>query len=137
MHKLIYGGKAIVAIAASWAIGASLYIFFSPISGQVVTASGIFGDSSTVVETFTKEQSWYEAQGLWGVFVLVIFSGLYLLAARLAWRSNYVALAFVSVIAVALSIITGFSIGGVYLPAALGLFVATLMFLSSKLLGSR
>ncbi len=137
MYKLIYGGKAIVAIAASWAIGASLYIFFSPISVQVVTASGIFGDSSTVVETFTKEQSWHEAQGLWGVFVLVIFSGLYLLAVRLAWRSNYVALAFVSVTAVALSIITGFSIGGVYLPAALGLFVATLMFLSSKLLGSR
>jgi hypothetical protein len=135
VQKLIYGGKLIVAMAGSWAIGASLFIFFSPVTARGVTSRS-FRDSSIVVETFTKQQSWYEAQGLWGVFVLVIFSGLYLLAVRLAWRSNYVALAFVSVIAVALSIITGFSVGGVYLPAALGLFVATLMFLSSKLLGS-
>lgn len=137
MHKLIYGGKLIVAIAASWAIGASLYIFFSPISGHGVTVGGVFGDSRTVVQTYTTEQSWYEAQGLWGVFGLVIFAGLYLLAVRLAWRSNYIALAILSVIAVALSIITGFSIGGIYLPAALGLFIGTLMFLSSKLLRSR
>ena len=39
MHKfLIHGGKFVVAIAASWAIGASLYIFFSP-----VTISGVTG----------------------------------------------------------------------------------------------
>jgi len=44
------------------------------------------------------------------------------------------ALAIMSVTAVALPIVTGFSIGGVYLPAALGLFIGTLMFLSSKLL---
>ncbi len=137
MRKLIYGGKLVVAVAASWAIGASLYIFFSPISGQGVTTSDIFGDSRTVVQTFTTEQSWYEAQGLWGVFVLVIFAGLYLLAVQLAWRSNHIALAILSVIAVALSIITGFSVGGIYMPAAFGLLLGTLMILSSKLLRSR
>ena len=47
------------------------------------------------------------------------------------------ALAIVSVTAIALSMVTGFSIGGVYLPAALGLFIGTLMFLSSKLPRSR
>ncbi len=137
MRKLIYGGKLVVATAAAWAVGASLYIFFSPISGRGVRTSGIVGAPNAVVETFTTEQSWYEAQGLWGVFVLAIFAGLYLLAVRLAWRSHYIALATLSVVAVALSIIAGFSIGGIYLPAALGLFMGTMMLLSSRWLRSR
>ncbi len=134
MHKLLVrGGKLIVAIAATWAVGASLYIFSSPVSVHGVTDL-MLRDSSTVVEAFTREQSWYEAQGLWGILWLVFFSGLYLLAVRVAWRGNHTALAIMSVTAVALSIVTGFSIGGAYLPAALGLFIGTLMFFSSKLL---
>ncbi len=128
---LIHGGKFIVAIAASWAVGASLYIFFSP-----VTISGVRGtmrrDSTEVVEFFTRQQSWYEAQGLWGVIVLVIFSGFYLLALRVAWRGKYRALAVMGVVAIALSIVTGFSIGAAYFPAALGLFIGALVLLSSR-----
>ncbi len=137
MHKLTYGGRLVVAIAAAWAMGASLYIFFSPVSGRGVRTTGIVGAPNAVVETYTTEQSWYEAQGLWGIVVLVIFALFYLLAVRLAWRSHYTALAILSVVAVALSIITGFSVGGVYLPAALGLFVGSVMFLSSRWLRSR
>ncbi len=135
MRKLIPVGKFVVAIAASWAIGASFYILFLPISGRGVTFRRNFGESGSVVEIFTTEQSWYEAQGLWGIFVLVIFVGLYLLAMRLAWRSNYIALTILSVIAIALSIITGFSIGGLYFPAAIGLFIGALILLSSRLTG--
>ena len=134
MFKLLRirdSGKFIVAISALWAVGASLYIFFSP-----VTMSGVTGTlrrgSGEVVEVFTRQQSWYEAQGLWGVFVLVIFSGFYLLAVRLAWRGKYGVLAILSVIAIGLSIVTGFSIGAAYLPAALGLFVGALLLLSSR-----
>ncbi len=134
MFKLLRirdSGKFIVAISALWAVGASLYIFFLP-----VTMSGVTGTlrrgSGEVVEVFTRQQSWYEAQGLWGVFVLVIFSGFYLLAVRLAWRGKYGVLAILSVIAIGLSIVTGFSIGAAYLPAALGLFVGALLLLSSR-----
>ena len=120
-----------MAIAASWAVGASLYIFFSP-----VTISGVRGTmrrgSSEVVEFFTRQQSWYEAQGLWGVIVLVIFSGFYLLALRVAWRGKYRALAVMGVVAIALSIVAGFSIGAAYFPAALGLFIGALVLLSSR-----
>ena len=134
MRKLLVcGGKLIVAIAAAWAVGASLYIFASPVSIHGVTGL-MLRDSSTVVETFTREQSWFEAQGLWGILWLVVFSGLYLVAVQVAWRGNHIALAIMSLTAVALSIVTGFSIGGAYLPAALGLFIGTLMFFSSKLL---
>ena len=65
---------------------------------------------------------------------LIAFSGIYLLAARVAWRGNYTGLAIVSAIAIVLSVVTGFSIGDVYLPAALGLYIGALMFYSSKLL---
>ena len=97
MHKFLNNtGKLIVVLAAAWAVGGSLYIFFSP-----VTVSGVTGimsrNSNEVVETFTRNQSWYEAQGLWGVLVPVIFSGLYLLSIGVAWRGNYMALAIVCV----------------------------------------
>ncbi len=132
LHKfLIHSGKFIVATAATWAVGASLYIFFSP-----VTTSGVTGilrrDSSEVVEFFTRQQSWYETQGLWGVIVLIIFSGLYILAVRVAWRGKYGALTIMGVVALALSIVSGFSIGGAYLPAALGLLIGALVLLASS-----
>ena len=130
---LVHGGRLIVAIAATWAVGTSLYILSLPVSAHGVTAI-MLRDSSTVMEAFTREQSWYEAQGLLGILWLVLFSGLYLLAVRAAWRDNHLALAGMSVAAVALSVITGFSIGGAYLPAALGLCIATAIFLSSKFL---
>jgi len=127
VHKFLnQSGKIIVATAAAWAVGASFYIFFSP-----VTISGVTGtlrrDLSEVVEVFTRQQSWYEAQGLWGVLVLVIFSGFYLLALRVAWRGKYRTLAVMGVVAIALSIVTGFSIGGAYLPSAMGLFIGALL----------
>jgi hypothetical protein len=84
-------------------------------------------DSSEVVEVFTRQQSWYEAQGLWGVLVLVIFSGFYLLALRVAWRGSYKALMVMGIAAVMLSIVTGFSIGAAYLPSALGLCIGALV----------
>ncbi len=137
MRKLIYVGKIFVAISALWAIGASLYILLAPISGQGVTLRRNFGEPLSFVDTFTTEQSWYEAQGLWGVFVLVVFAGLYLLAVHLAWRSNYIAVTILSVFAIALSIIAGFSIGMLYFPAAVGLLIGALIFLSSRLIGTR
>lgn len=137
MHKLLVrGGKLIVAIAAAWAVGASLYIFSLPVSVHGVTAVMI-PNSGTVVEAITKEQSWYEAQGLWGTLWLVFFSGLYLVAIQVAWSDNHIGLAIISMIAIALSVVTGFSIGGAYLPAGLGLFIGSAMLLSSKLVSTR
>lgn len=137
MHEfLIRSGKIIVTLAAAWAVGASLYIYTVPVSVHGVTGVVLPG-ASTVLETTTNEYSWHEVQGLWGTLWLVFFSGLHLVAIQVAWRGNYVGLAIISVIAVALSIVTGFSIGGAYLPAAIGLFTASLLLLSSRLMRAR
>ena len=127
LHKfLIHSGKTIVGMAAAWAVGVSLYILFSPVTISGVTAT-LWRDSSEVVEVFTRQQSWYEAQGLWGVLLIVIFGGFYLLALRVAWKGKYRALAVMGVVAIALSIVTGFSVGGAYLPSALGLLIGALL----------
>ncbi len=137
MHKLLVrGGKFIVVLAATWAVGASLYIFSLPLSVHGVTGT-MMRNSGTVVEAVTKEQSWYEAQGLWGILWLVLFSALYLVAVQVAWRGSHAGLLSISVIAVALSVVTGFSIGGAYLPAGLALCIASVMLLSSKLVRAR
>lgn len=133
---LVRGGRLIIAIAAVWAVAASIYIFFLPISVHGLT-DVMFRESDSVVKAVAREQSWYEAQGLWGTLWLVLFSGLFVAAARVAWSGNHTALAIMSATAIALSVVTGFSIGGAYLPAALGLLVGTLMFLSSKLVRAR
>lgn len=131
-QRLVSTGKVFVSIAAIWALGASLYIFFSTVSVHGVSGV-IFRDSGEVVQTISWEQSWYEAQGLWGVSWLILFSMLYLFAARVAWRGNIKALTGLSVTALVLSIVTGFSIGGAYFPAALCLLIGTLMFFLSTL----
>jgi len=103
-----------------------------------VLVEGVTGlrsrETGTVVEAFSREQSWYEAQGVWGVLWLAVFGGLYLAAVRVAWTGAEIALVILSVAALGLSVVTGFSIGGVYLPASYGLLIGTLMILSAKLL---
>jgi len=74
-------------------------------------SSGLRHDTGEIVEVFTRQQSWYEAQGLWGVLVLVIFSAYYLLALPLARRGNAKGLIIMAVVGIAFSVITGFSIG--------------------------
>lgn len=125
-----------MVVATLWALGASLYIALMPVSVQGVR-DVLLRDSGKVVEAFIREQPWYEAHAPWGVLWLVFFCGFYLLAAWVAWRGNYLTLAIMSATGLALSIITGFSIGSAYLPAALGLFVGALIFLSSRLLSTR
>lgn len=126
-------GKLKVAIAAAWALGASIYIASSPVLMHGVKDT-LVQNSASVIEAFAREQSWYEAHGPWGFFWLLLFSGHYLLATRIAITDKHQALAAMSAAAIALSVVTGFSIGAVYLPPALCLLAGTLMILSSKLL---
>jgi len=125
-ERLITIGKLLVALATVWAIAASLYIFFAPVTIHSVTATTVSGGLDTVEES-TSELSWYKVQGLWGSIVLLLFAGLYGLAARLAWRAAYLPLGILSVLALALTYLAGFSIGLAYLPAAIGLFIGALL----------
>ncbi|MCI0875669.1 MAG: hypothetical protein J4N76_03800, partial [Chloroflexi bacterium] len=69
---------------------------------------------------------WYEVQGVWGVVVLLIFALLYSSTAYLALRNRLVALAIASASALMLTILAGFSIGPLYIPALLMVVVGWL-----------
>jgi hypothetical protein len=133
MQKLNFSGKFLVALSAILAVGVSLFIFFSPLTIHNVTATSVTGGSERV-ETTTLTQSWYQVQGLWGVIVLVLFAGLYIGAFYLARQSAYRTLAILSLVALILSYLAGFSIGLFYLPSALALLVGTgLLWLSRSM----
>jgi hypothetical protein len=110
-------GKIIVAVAVGLAILASLYILFTPVNIQILTATGDSGGSEIARET-TVRQSWYEVQGTWGVIVVLIVCGLYGWGYHLARKEVYTWLGVLSLGLLGLSYLAGFSIGLFYLPAA-------------------
>jgi len=103
-------GKIIVAVAVGLAILASLYILFTPVNIQILTATGDSGGSEIARET-TVRQSWYEGQGTWGVIVVLIVSGLYGWGYHLARKEVYTWLGVLSLGLLGLSYLAGFSIG--------------------------
>jgi len=65
MPRLIFFGKLLVSIAAGLAALASLYILFSPVNVQIMTASAVSGGSEMARETILR-QSWYQAKARGG-----------------------------------------------------------------------
>ncbi|MCI0828331.1 MAG: hypothetical protein J4N82_11370 [Chloroflexi bacterium] len=112
-------------LAALLAIGASIYFLLSPTTIQEVVATTSANGSQTI-EELSRQASWYEVQGVWGVVVLLIFALLYSSTAYLALRNRLVALAIASASALMLTILAGFSIGPLYIPALLTVVVGWL-----------
>jgi hypothetical protein len=102
--------------SAVWSVGVSTYLLLSPLTIYEQRATGS-ADGSQVVEEFTRQASWVEVQGLWGVAVLILFASLFVLIALLALKDHTLALLGVSLLATILVLLAGFSIGLYYLPA--------------------
>lgn len=119
--------------AALWSIGASLYLLLTPIPVREIIA-GSASTGSESVEQVTRQVSWYEAQGLWGVLVLIIFTLLFSSIGVLATRARYVSLAIFSLLATALTFLAGFSIGPLYFPAVLAVVAGWILLGLGKLL---
>ena len=118
-------------LAAMWAVGAGIYLLLSPTVIQVIVvwpASSwtTLADGSQTIEELSRQSSWYEVQGVWGVIVLLIFALLYSSTALLASRKRLVALAIASSLALMLTVLAGFSIGLLYIPALLMVVVGWL-----------
>ena len=112
-------------LAAMWAIGAGIYLLLSPTVIQEIVGT-TSADGSQTIEELSRQASWYEVQGVWGVIVLLIFALLYSSTALLASRKRLVALAIASSLALMLTVLAGFSIGLLYIPALLMVVVGWL-----------
>jgi hypothetical protein len=122
--------------AALWSIGASIYLLLTPVTVQEVIAEG-FASGEESIEQVSRQVSWYEVQGLWGVFVLIIFALLFSSIGVFATRSRHGALAIFSFLAITLTILATFSIGPLYFPAVLAVSVGWILLGLEKVLGLR
>lgn len=110
--------KVLFAAAAVLAVLASLLILFTGSATQVSVTNGI--------ETVTQ-LSWLEAQGWWGLAILLIFSVLYTLPAFAFARGRRGLAVLFAAICVVLTILASLSIGSFYYPAALAVVLALLV----------
>ncbi len=120
-------------IAGLWSFGASLFLLASPMTIHGMTGAD---DGPGVVE-FVRQASFYEIQGLWGVFVLLIFAFVFALTGLFAVRDRTVGLAATSLLAVTLTCLALFSIGAAYLPAAFAVLAGWLVLGFTKLTSVR
>lgn len=114
------------AFAALWALGGSIYLLATPITIREIEAEST-ANGSEFVEEVTRQVSWYEVQGVWGVIIVLIFALLFLSIALFAFKGRFISLAITSFLAVTLTFLAGFSIGPVYLFAVFAVLAGWLM----------
>ncbi|MCW5874731.1 MAG: hypothetical protein KIS88_08830 [Anaerolineales bacterium] len=110
--------RFLFTFAAASAVLASLAVLFTAGATQVSVTNG--------TETISQ-LSWLEAQGWWGLAILVIFSALYFGPAYFYSRGRRGMVILFSAASVVLTILAGFSIGIFYYVAALALLLALLL----------
>jgi hypothetical protein len=132
MQSAHHIGRSLLLAAGPWLIAAGIYLLLTPMTVQEITASATAGGAQTT-EQITRQVSWYHVQGLWGVFVLIVFAALYASISLFARRSHLVAAALASLAAITLTFLAGFSIGPFYLPATLAVLLGWLAMVIGRL----
>lgn len=107
------------ALAAVWSIGASIYLLLTPMRITELVAQTA-PETSKSIEQVERQVSWYQVQGIWGVVLVLAFALLYSGTWISAARGRYGILAILSVTALTLTFLAGFSIGPLYFPALVG-----------------
>ena len=111
--------RILLILAAAFALLASIFILSSR---SLITETTVYEDGAQ--ETTVSQQSWYASQGPWGVAVVLIFATLYFAPYFFYTRDRLTLSALFTLLALALTYLAGFSIGGTYLPAAVVLLLA-------------
>ena len=123
--------KFIGIAAAIWTIGVSVYILFAPTQSQVSTYVALPDGSALrqekhITENLLQREGWLGVIGfILGPLSLPILIGI--TGARAAWMYREGLLWAMAGTMLLFSFLAGFSIGGAYVAAALGLLVAALL----------
>lgn len=124
MKWRVWVSPVLAAFGVTWCVVIGCWLWFTP-----MRYVGIAEDSGQAV---TRYRSFSEVSQL-GPLPLIIPASLAMVAAWAAWRGSKVGLGVATVLFAGFTLITGFSIGNNYLPAAGALVLATLC---AVLLGS-
>lgn len=131
LRKLRLAVKLLFALAALWSLVAGARILLTPSWVQTATAVSVAGgtespEAADEVQSEVRSLSYYEAQGPWGLIVLLLFASPYLGSAALVWRQRTIAGTLLGLVGGILTVLAGFSIGLFYLPAALTVLLGML-----------
>ena len=126
-------------LSAVWSIGAGIWILLEPQTIHEIEASavngGASGGTSEVKET-TRQVSFTQIQGAWGVFILVIFASLTCAAAWLYLRGRALPATVLALLMLAFTYLSGFSIGVYYLPSTVALLIGAALWFWRRRLSS-
>ncbi len=113
--------RYLLLLAALLAIAASILILTS--SSEMRTT--IFSDAGGYEEI--SRVFWWKSQGAWGVIVVLIFTALFY-APYHFYRRDRLRMVYLFALAdIALTYLSGFSIGATFIPAALALLLAIIL----------
>jgi hypothetical protein len=118
---------------AIWAFALIVfYLFFATISYESTSAAGVPGQPPIITNS-TGQIPWISQAGPVAVAFMLAFSLMLVITAVAIWRGALAVALPLSLVALILTFITGFSIGGLYFPGAVVAFLESLLLGTEKL----
>jgi hypothetical protein len=116
----------ILAIAIIlWGIAVPVYlVFFAKVSYASTTSSATPGEPA-VTETVSGTQPWIDYAEPVSVLIMLGFSALLIGGGIAVWKNALAEMIILAMLALIGNYVTGFSIGGLYLPGTIGLALGT------------
>lgn len=131
-------GKAarwLLTFAGAWAVGIGIWMIATPLRVSELIAVGESGSSlDPAINEY--QVSFYSVQGMWGIFILLVFALLYGVSAWLYIRGRQGNALVTGTAAMVMTYLAGFSVGPAYLPAALAT-LAALIIIALRYFGRR
>ncbi len=117
--------RLLSAAAAIWCLGVSLVVGFSPVirTGYEGTASGAVSDRDALY----RVESFRQYAGPVGVFILTLLCLLAVAAFAGVLQGRRILYTVCSIMLLALSVVTAFSVGSPFIPAAVVLVLVSLV----------
>ena len=117
--------KVLALIVAVWAVAVeAYYLFFATSSFESVTISANEGEPSARTGS-SGQTAWLSEAEPIAVVAMFTFSLLVAAGAAASWRGKLVIATTLSLLALVATYITGFSIGGLYFPGAMGMLLCS------------
>ena len=127
MRALRTVNKILAIAIIVWGVAVPVYlIFFAQVSYASTTASATQAEAAAGT-TVSGSQPWISAAEPVSIIILLAFSALLIGGGIAVWKSALAEMIILAMLALVGSYMTGFSIGGLYLPGAIALALATLL----------
>ena len=137
MKVLITIRRVLAVIAAVWALAVTInFLFFARIKYESTSVTSTNGQPQ-VTTTSSGEYTWISSAGLVGLAIMFSFTLLLAAPAAAEWRGSLAVAAPVSILALTATFIVRYSIGGMYLPGAVVVFLGAVLLAVEKWIRKR